>query len=173
MVTWTETWTETRLWISQSNWYLFYKYNKLLSQKQNLCVDKSSQTHIFTTGFVCSNILCCEQGVSFFLSPSQIHFLAHPWTAMLLNCGFEMMSQLLPLTLSERTSHRPSNDAIWALRHDSRCDLTESRWFCFVNTTWLGPRPSLKWDSVRVQAKSWVKSRGKTVSEYGPRGCIH
>ena len=53
-------------------------------------------------------------------------------------CGFEMTSQLL------------------------------SRWFSFVNTTWLGPGPSLKWDSVRVQAKSWVKSQVKTVSEYGP-----
>ena len=83
-------------------------------------------------------------------------------------CGFEMTSQLLPLTLNERTSHRPSNDAIWDLRHDLRRDLTESRWFSFVNTTWLGPGPSLKWDSVRVQAKSWVKSQVKTVSEYGP-----
>ena len=80
------------------------------------------------------------------------------------DCGFEMTSQLLPLTLSERTSHRLSNDAIWDLRRDS----IESRWFSFVNTTWLGPGPSLKWDSVRVQAKSWVKSQVKTVSEYGP-----
>ena len=84
------------------------------------------------------------------------------------DCGFEMTSQLLPLTLNERTSHRPSNGAIWDLRHDLRRDLTESRWFSFVNTTWLGPGPSLKWDSVRVQAKSWVKSQVKTVSEYGP-----
>ena len=80
-----------------------------------------------------------------------------------------MTSQLLPLTLSERTSHRQSNDAIWDLRHDLRHDSIESRWFSFVNATWLGPGPSLKWDSVRVQAKSWVKSQVKTVSEYGPR----
>ena len=86
--------------------------------------------------------------------------------------GFEMTSQLLPLTLNERTSHRPSDDAICDLRHDLRRDLGESRWFSFVNTTWLGPRPSLKWDLVRVQAKSWVKSQVKTVSEYGPR-CHH
>ena len=85
------------------------------------------------------------------------------------DCGFVMMSQLLPLTLSERTSHRQSNDAIWDLRHDLRRDSIESRWFSFVNMTWLGPRPSLKWDSVRVQAKSWVKSQVKTVGEYGPR----
>ena len=52
-------------------------------------------------------------------------------------CGFEMTSQLLPLTLSERMLHRPSNDAIWDLRHDLRRNLTESRWFSFVNTTWL------------------------------------
>ena len=84
-------------------------------------------------------------------------------------CGFEMTSQLLPLTLNERTSHRSSDDAICDLRHDLRRDLSESRWFSFVNTTWLGPGPSLKWDSVRVQAKSWVKSQAKTVSEYGPR----
>ena len=83
-------------------------------------------------------------------------------------CGIEMTSQLLPLTLSERTSHRPRNVAIWDLRHDLRCDLTESRWFSFVNTTWLGPGPNLMWDSVRVQAKSWVKSQVKTVSEDGP-----
>ena len=84
------------------------------------------------------------------------------------DCGFKMTSQLLPLTLNERTSHRQSNDAIWDLRHDLRRDSIESRWFSFVNTTWLGPGPSLKWDSVRVQAKSWVKSQVKTVSEYGP-----
>ena len=84
------------------------------------------------------------------------------------DCGFGMTSQLLPLTLNERTSHRQSNDAIWDLRHDLRRDSIESRWFSFVNTTWLGPGPSLKWDSVRVKAKSWVKSRVKTVSEYGP-----
>ena len=83
-------------------------------------------------------------------------------------CGFEMTSQLLPLTLNERTSHRPSDDAICDLRHDLRRDLGESRWFSCVNTTWLGPGPSLKWDSVRVQVKSWVKSQVKTVSEYGP-----
>ena len=38
----------------------------------------------------------------------------------------------------------------------------------FVNTTWLGPGPSLKWNSVRVPAKSWVKSQVKAVSVYGP-----
>ena len=84
-------------------------------------------------------------------------------------CRFEMTPQVLPLNLSERTSHRSSNDAIWDLRHDLRRDLTKSRWLSFVNTTWLGPGPSLKWDSVRVQAKSWVKSQVKTVNEYGPR----
>ena len=73
------TCTETHLWISQPNWYLFYKYKQLLSQKQNLCADKSSET----TGCVCSNILYCEHGVSFLLSPSRIHVQAHPWTAML------------------------------------------------------------------------------------------
>ena len=150
-VSWMVTCTETQLWISQPNWYLFYKYKKLLSQKQNLCVDKSSQTNIFTIGWVSLNILYCEHGVSFWLSPSRIHVQAHP-------CGFEMTSQLLPLTLSERTSHRQSNDAIWDLRHDFRRDSIESRWFSFVNRTWLGPGPSLTWDSVRVQAKSWVKS---------------
>ena len=64
---------------------------------------------------------------------------------------------------------RHTDDAIWDLRHDLRRDSIESRWFSFVNTTWLGPGPSLKWDSVRVQAKSLVKSQVKTVSEYGPR----
>ena len=78
------TCTETRLWISQPNWYLFYKYKKLLSQKQNLCVGKSSQTNIITAGCLCSNVLYCEHGVSFLLSPSRIHVLAHPWTPMLL-----------------------------------------------------------------------------------------
>ena len=56
----------------------------LLSQKQNLCVGKSSQTNIITAGCLCSNILYCEHGVSFLLSPSRIHDLAHPWTPMLL-----------------------------------------------------------------------------------------
>ena len=75
------TCTETQLWISQPNWYLFYKYKKLLSQKQNLCVDKSSQTNIFTIGWVSLNILYCEHGVSFWLSPSRIHVQAHPWAS--------------------------------------------------------------------------------------------
>ena len=83
--------------------------------------------------------------------------------------GSEMTSQLLPLTLSETMSCRLSNDTIWDLRHDLGHDLTESRWCFFVNVTWLGPGPSLKWDSVRVQAKSWVKSQVKSVSEYCPR----
>ena len=81
-VSWMVTCTETQLWISQPNWYLFYKYKKLLSQKQNLCVDKSSQINIFTIGWVCLNIFYCEHGVSFLLSPSWIHVQAHPWTAM-------------------------------------------------------------------------------------------
>ena len=81
---------------------------------------------------------------------------------------FEMMSQLLPL--SERTSHRQSNGTIWDLCHDISRDLTESRWFSFVNMTWLGTGSSLKWDW--VQAKFWVKSQVKTVSEYGPRICF-
>ena len=76
------TCTETQLWISQRNRYLFYKYKTLLLQKQNLSVDKSSQKNIFTIGWVCSNILYCEHGVSFLLSPSRIHVQAHPWTAM-------------------------------------------------------------------------------------------
>ena len=75
---------ETHIWISQPSWHLFYKYKKVLSQKQKLCVDKSSQTIIFTTDSVCSNLLYCEHGVSFFLSPSWIHVLMHPWIAMLL-----------------------------------------------------------------------------------------
>ena len=79
------TCTETHLWISQPNWYLFYKYKKLLSQKQNVCVGKSSQTNIITAGCRRSNILYCEHGVSFLLSPSRIHVLAHPWTPMLLS----------------------------------------------------------------------------------------
>ena len=78
------TCTETHLWISQPNWHLFYKYKKLLPQKQNLCVERSSQTNIFTTGCMCSNILYCEHGVSFLLSASRIPVLAHPWTAVLL-----------------------------------------------------------------------------------------
>ena len=57
---------------------------ELLSQKQNLCVGKSSRTFIFTTDCLCSNILHCEHGVSFLLSPSRIHVLAHPCKEMLL-----------------------------------------------------------------------------------------
>ena len=55
------------------------------------------------------------------------------------DCGFGITSQLLPLTLNERTSHRQSNDAIWDLRHDLRRDSIESRWFSFVceyDLTW-------------------------------------
>ena len=44
------------------------------------------------------------------------------------NRGFKMTSQLLPLTFSERTSHRPSNDAIWDLRYDWGHDSTASWW---------------------------------------------
>ena len=84
-------------------------------------------------------------------------------------CGFEMTSQLLPLTLNERTSHRPSNDAIWDLRHDLRRDLTESRWFSFVNTTWLGPGPSLKWDSDRVSRETRSGSKPSLESSLKSR----
>ena len=63
---------------------VFYKYNKLMSHKQNLSVDKSSQTNIFTTVWACSNILYREHGVSFLFSSSRIHVLTHSWTAMLL-----------------------------------------------------------------------------------------
>ena len=164
------TCTETHLWISQPNWYLFYKYKKLLSQKQNTCVDKSAQTNIFTTDCLCSNILHCEHGVSFLLSPSRIHVLAHPWKAINVAIVDSRWRHNCCHWLWIKERHSPSNDAIWDLRHDLRRDLSESRWFSFVNTTWHGPGPSLKWDSVRVQAKSWVKSQVKTVSEYGPRG---
>ena len=60
--------------------------------------------------------------------------------------GFEMTSQLLLLTLSERKSHTQNNGVIWDLRHDLtdlRRDLTESRWCSFVIKTWLGRGPRL------------------------------
>ena len=56
----------------------------------------------------------------------------------------------------KNTSHRPSNDAIWDLRHDLSRDLTESGWFPFVNTTWLGPRPSFTWEVLsQVSSQDW------------------
>ena len=162
------TCTETQLWISQPNGYLFYKYKKLLSQKQNLCVDKSSQT-IYLQSAECALIYCTVNTVCHSCYHHREFTSRRTYEQRCGDCsGFEITSQLLPLTLSERTSHRKSNDAIWDLRHDLRRDSIESRWFSFVNTTWLGPGPSLKWDSVRVQAKSWVKFQVKTVSEYGP-----
>ena len=158
------TFTETHLWISQPNWYLFYKYKKCLSQKQNtcICVDKSSQTNTFTTGFVYSNILCCEY--------STCHSCCHhheftSWRTHEEWCcyrGSEKTSQLLPLTLSERMSRRLSNDLIWDLRHDLGHNLTESQWFFFVNATWLIPGLSLTWDSrsgSKPSLKSSLKSR--------------
>ena len=76
------TCTETQLWISQPKGYLFYKYKKLLSQKQKSMCWQVFSNNIFTIGWVCSNILYCEHGVSFLLSPSRIHVQAHLWTAM-------------------------------------------------------------------------------------------
>ena len=125
---------------------------------------------IFTTGFVCSNISCCEQGVSILLSPSRIYVLAHSWTAAWLSwIRGDVTIVAIDSEWKNVTQTKQWRDmrlTSWLIRRD----LTESLWFSFVNTTWLGPGPSLKWDSVRVQAKSWVKSQVKTVSEYGPGG---
>ena len=145
------TCTVTHLWISQPNWYLFYKYNNYCHRnKIHVLTSPLKQIHLQLA--MCAQIYravnkvchsCCHHRE---FTSWRTHEQRRGYR------GFEMTSQLSPLTLSERPSHRPSNDVIWDLRHDLRRDLTESRWFSFVNTTWLGPEPSLKWDSVRVQA---------------------
>ena len=68
-------------------------------------------------------------------------------------CGLKMTSQLLPLTVNEGTSHRPSNNAIWDLCHvKSRLNRVSMIFLCEYHFTCTGP--SLKWDSIHVQAKS-------------------
>ena len=161
------TCTETHLWISQPNWYLFHKYKKLLSQKQ-IYVLTSLLKQVYLQPAICARIYCTVNTACLSCCHHREFTSWCTHERQCCYCRFEMTSQLLPFTLNERTSHKPSNDAIWDLRHDLRRDLTESQWFSFVNTTWLGPGPSFKWDSVRIQAKSWVKSQVKTVSEYGP-----
>ena len=75
--------------------------------------------------------------------------LAHPWTAMLLSlirCDVTIVAiDFEWKNITQTTQRRDMRRTSW---------LTESRWFSFVNTTWLGPGPSLKWDSVRFQAES-------------------
>ena len=161
----------THLWISQPNWCLFYKYKKLLSQKQNLYVENSSQTNIFTTGFVCSNILCPEQGVSFMLSPLRNHVLVHPRTAMLLSWISDGVT--IVAIDSEWKNVTQTKQRRDMRRHDISRDLTESRWFSFVNTTWLGPGPSLKWDSSKPSLESSLESRLLVNMAPGHNGSIN
>ena len=122
---------------------LFYKNKKILSQTQNLRVDKSPKTNDFITGCVYANTLCYEHSAC--MSVVFIVTIASSRPGVPMNSYVaivvEVTSQLLTLALGERTSRRPSNETIWELRHDSGRDLTQSRWFSFVNTTWHGPGP--------------------------------
>ena len=147
---------------------MFYKYKKVLSQKQNRCVDKSSQTSIFTTDCVCSNLLYCEHGVSFLLSSSWIHVLVLPWIAMLLlwirddvtivAIDFEWIN------ITQAKQRRDMRLTSWptSLFKPSLDD------FPLWIRLGLGPGPSLRQDPVRVLAQSRVKYQCKTVSGYGP-----
>ena len=125
-----------------------------VTETKSMCWQTCPIKQIYLQPALCARIYCAVNKVCHACCHSrELSF----WRTHEQRCFYreiEMTSQLLPLTLSERTSSRQSNDAIWDLRHDLSRDLTESRWFSFVNTTWLGPGPSLKWDSVRVQAKS-------------------
>ena len=127
--------------------YLFYKYKKLLSQKQNLCVDKSSQTNIFTIGWVCSNILYCEHGVSFLLSPSRIHVQMHPWTAMWrLWVRDDVTIVAIDFEWKNVTQTKQRRD----MRLTSRLNRVSMIFLCECDLTWtrtesqvrLGPGPS-------------------------------
>ena len=142
---------------NQTAWYLFYKY-KNYCHRNKIYVLASLLEHLYLQPTVCARIYCIVNTACHSCCHHREFTSWRTHARQCCYCGFEMTSQLLTLTLNDRTSHRPSNDAIWDLRHDLRRELTESRWFSFVNTTWL----------VRVQAKAWVKSQVKTVSEYGP-----
>ena len=142
-------------------------FTKNYCHRNKIYVLTSLLKQIYLQPAVCARIYCTVNTVCHSCCHHREFTSWHTHEQRCCYFRFEMTSQLLPLTLSERTSHRPSNDAIWDLRHDVRCDLTQSQWFSFVNTTWLGPGPSLKWFSVQVQAKPWVKSQAKTVSDYG------
>ena len=142
---------ETHLWISQSNWYrsCFAKIRNYCHRNKILALINLLK-QIYLQPASCARIYCAVNKLCNFFCHHH-KYTSGAW----MNSDVAIVdSQLLPLTLRERTSHRPSNNAIWDLHNDLSRDLTESRWFSFVNTTWLGPESSLEWDLVRVQAKS-------------------
>ena len=156
---------ETQLWISQPNWYLVYKYKELLSQKQNLCVDKFSQTNIFTIGWVCSNILYCEHGVSFLLSPWRINVQAHPWTAMWrLWVRDDVTIVAIDFEWKNVTQTKQRRDMRLASWLKSRLNRVSMIFLCEYDLTWtrtesqvrLGPGPSQVLSQVSSQDCLWI-----------------
>ena len=76
-------------------------------------------------------------------------------------CGFEMTSQLLPLTLSERTSHRQSNDAIWDLTSwlTSWLNRVSMIFLCEYDLTWTRTESQVRLGAGPSQVLSQVSSQ--------------
>ena len=158
---------------SQPNWYLFYKYKKSLLQKQNLYVDKSSQTNIFTIGFVCLNISCCEQGVSLLLSPSWINILAHPWTTVLLSWIQDVTIVAIDSEWKNVTQTKQRRDMRLASWLTSRLNRQSMIFLCAWIQLDLDPGlvPSETRYGSKPSFKSSLKSRLLVNMAPGIRGC--
>ena len=78
-------WLAPRLSFEYLNWYLFYKYKKLLSQKHKyMCWQVFLNKYIYNRLSVLEYIVLWTRCV-ILVVPSRNHILAHPWTAMLLS----------------------------------------------------------------------------------------
>ena len=111
----------------------------------------SYQTNIFTTGFVCSNILCREQGVSCLLSQSRIIVLAHPWTAMFLSGNRDDVTIVaIDSEWKNVTQTKQRRDMRLTPWLKSRLNRVSMIFLCEYDLTWtrtesqvrLGPGPS-------------------------------
>ena len=116
---------------------------------------------------MCSNILYCERGVSFLLSPSRIHVQGAPMNSDVAIVGSRWRHNCCHwLWVKERHIDKAT---MWYETYVMTYVATQSSLDDFPLWIPLDLDPDrVSSDSVRVQAKSWVKSQVKTVSEYGP-----
>ena len=156
------TCTETHLWISQPNWYFFLQIQEIINyvtEAQHTCMC----WQVFANNNIYNRLCVLEYIVLWTWCVILVVTIANSRPGAPMNNDVAIVDSrwrhnCCHWPLSERTSHRLSNDAIWDLRSDLGYDLSESRWSSFVNSTWLGPGHSLKWDPVRFQAKSYRKT---------------
>ena len=160
------TCTVTHLWISQPNWYLFYKYKKLLSQKQNTCV--------FPNKYIYNRLCVLEYIVLWIRCHSCCHH--REFTSCRTHeqrrgyRGFEMTSQLLPLTLEWKnvTQTKQRRDMRLTSWLTSRLNRVSMIYLCEYDLPWtrtesqvrLCPGPSQVLSQVSSQDCWWIWPQG-------------